>query len=71
MNCEQDLAAYVMQPLMLQSIVENAIMHGFKNVKKEKEIVINVYENGKDIFISVWDNGVGIEKKKLSVLWRI
>ncbi len=30
--------------------------------------MINVYENGKDIFISVWDNGVGIEKKKVKCI---
>ncbi len=55
--------------LLLQPIIENAIIHGMETAS-EGQIRINIEGYPKDgsIFISVTDNGTGIEPKRLEEL---
>jgi len=50
--------------MLLQPLVENAIMHGLNNVP-EARINICVYNEGKRLRIDVCDNGAGIDEDKL------
>ena len=61
--------AIKMPPMLIQPIVENAIIHGLK--EKDKNGIINI-EVAKDknnfICISIKDNGVGIDNEKIDIL---
>jgi len=46
-------------PLILQPFVENAIVHGFKELKRQGQITICCKEENKHLIIDVIDNGVG------------
>ncbi len=49
-------------PLFLQPFVENAIWHGIANKKGEKQIKLQIFEEGDFIRIELVDNGIGIHK---------
>lgn len=51
-------------PLLIQPIVENAILHGIVPSKSKGILVISVNEENNGISITVEDNGVGIEASK-------
>lgn len=55
---------YLIPPLILQPILENAIEHGFKNAKNRGNIDIVFRLNNSDLFIEITDNGVGINSGK-------
>ncbi len=50
--------------LIIQPLIENSILHNFKN-KKELNIDVNCYVKDKNLVIEVNDNGEGIDKKLL------
>ena len=53
-------------PLLLQPFIENAIEHGFKNLKKEGLITLNIYRNKNYICYEIIDNGIGYDTEKNS-----
>ena len=55
--------------LLLQTLVENAVVHGFENMDKEGTIIIrNEYLKDEDaILFTVADNGVGMTENKLNL----
>lgn len=72
LHIPEEIQDYYTIKLILQPLVENAICHGIK--EKDRVVTINiegiVMENefGKQIQLTVSDNGVGIEKEKLKEL---
>lgn len=48
--------------IVLQPLVENSIKHGFSNIDHKGKIRISAVEKDGDIYISVFDNGIGIKK---------
>lgn len=48
-------------PMLLQPFIENAIEHGFKNLKTAGEIQFNVSTSKNYLIMQVIDNGIGIE----------
>ena len=55
---EDDMA---LPPMLLQPLVENAIMHGILPMKQKGNIKIVFYTNNNQLFIEVEDDGIGIE----------
>ncbi|MBL7795704.1 MAG: histidine kinase [Saprospiraceae bacterium] len=54
--------ALVVPPLLVQPLVENAILHGIRPLSgREGEIRVRVTEDGDDLVFSVEDNGVGMD----------
>jgi two-component system sensor histidine kinase LytS len=51
---------FLIPPLTLQPIVENAIKHGILKKKNGGKVIIAVTETEEMVYISVLDNGVGI-----------
>lgn len=51
-----------MLQLTLQPIVENCIIHGFKEVEKDMEIIIKAYIKEETLYIEICDNGRGMSK---------
>lgn len=48
-------------PMLLQPFIENAIEHGFKNLKTKGEIQFQVSTSKNYLIMQVIDNGIGIE----------
>lgn len=65
--CHIDLEPEIMElpvhKLLLQPFVENAILHGFKEMDKECRLQINIKGDGDFIEIEIRDNGCGIPAK--------
>ena len=60
-----DTELLAIPPVTLQTFVENAIWHGFKNNERENELKIQITDIGDDLQISIHDNGVGRNIKKI------
>ena len=59
---------YMILPLIIQPIVENAFAHGIESAKSNGKITINVRYKGDKIEISVSDNGQGMTLERLREL---
>ena len=57
-----ELEERIVPKLILQPIVENAILHGLKECE-EGSIFINIYEKDDVLLIEVSDDGIGIEEE--------
>ncbi|MEG2678175.1 MAG: ATP-binding protein, partial [Oscillospiraceae bacterium] len=57
-----------MPAIILQPLVENAIMHGTSSMTQEAIITIHVYEKNSNIHIHIEDNGVGMKSEDLESL---
>ncbi|BFT72148.1 sensor histidine kinase [Paenibacillus sp. P36] len=55
--------------LMLQPLVENAIIHGLSGSECEGEVLIRIYEESKELRIDVRDNGKGMSKDQIKALF--
>lgn len=59
---------YMILPLVIQPVVENAFVHGIESCKDNGHIDIRVYYSGDNVVIDVKDNGVGMNDEKLHEL---
>ena len=64
-NCPEELREILIPKLLLQPIVENSFLHGFKDVHYKKETKIIIQRSGENIIIRILDNGCGISKQQL------
>lgn len=51
--------------LLIQPLVENAILHGLNHREKENRIVIRVIQDGQQLAIKVEDNGIGMTTEEI------
>lgn len=63
----QTKALYIL-PLLLQPIVENALLHGLEEKESGGEITISIYKNEELLFIDIGDNGRGMSEPELAAL---
>lgn len=63
---EPGLDDYKVFPLLIQPIVENAIVHGLEPKEERGHLTLTIVDDGKDITITVHDNGVGMTPKRLT-----
>ncbi|WP_159885626.1 sensor histidine kinase [Paenibacillus puerhi] len=56
-------------PMILQPVVENAIVHGMKNVLKDGKIYIFLNEDEDHIRIEITDNGAGMPEEQIARLF--
>ena len=54
--------------MIIQPIVENAIIHGLEPKEKDGKIILSVYATEKRLVINVEDNGIGIPANKLELI---
>ncbi len=67
-SIEQGMKKYQIPCLLIQPLVENAILHGMLDMKGRGIIKISAYTKNVTAFIEVEDNGVGISKEKLEII---
>lgn len=66
---EESLNDIPMLNLLLQPVVENAIEHGVRKLRKRKgRIVIRAWEEAPYLFLEVEDNGVGMTQEQLQTI---
>lgn len=54
---------------VLQPLVENALIHAFPDINNERNAIeVSAYTEGDLLFLSVEDNGMGIERARLDAL---
>ncbi|MGE5605018.1 MAG: sensor histidine kinase, partial [Bacteroidota bacterium] len=54
--------------LIIQPVVENACVHGIESISQNRKIKICILLKGEYLHISISDNGIGIDKLRLSEL---
>lgn len=64
-SIDDDVMSEVLPPLTLQPIVENAVMHGFKDKENECVLEVIMSRKGRNVFVSVKDNGKGMDEKTI------
>lgn len=66
---DMNLKEYQILPLLLQPIVENAIIHGLEGIEENGQISIDVKTNYDEfLLIDIYDNGLGMTEDALSSL---
>jgi len=63
-----ELEDFMIKPLIIQPIVENAIQHGIEERQGAHRVSIQVERNPTGILITVADDGKGMEPQQLSLL---
>lgn len=69
-DIEEGFEQVTLPTMTLQPLVENAVKHGLKYMKKGSEIVISVKADGDMVKITVSDNGKGMTEEQVSQLLR-
>lgn len=64
-NADKDIFDCKTVKLILQPLVENSIIHGFKDMKSGGLITVNVRREADKILFEVIDNGCGIQNESL------
>ncbi|MFW6015772.1 MAG: sensor histidine kinase [bacterium] len=65
---DEKLYNYKVPNLVLQPIIENAIIHGLEKIKENGKVTVSAYLTQKRLIINVEDNGVGMNIEKLDYL---
>ena len=65
---DERLKDQLMLKLVLQPLVENAIYHGIKLIRRPGTIVVRGWLEGQRMHFSVTDSGIGIPKEKLEAV---
>ena len=64
-NIDTEILMYRIPKLLLQPIVENALIHGIEPMEGQGLLVLKGYKEADNIKIVITDNGVGIPPEKL------
>ncbi|MDD3457311.1 histidine kinase [Sphaerochaeta sp.] len=69
MHVDEKLDAYCLPTMLLQPLVENAILHGMRGKQGYGSIVVNARYQQDHAVLTVEDNGVGMRKEVLDTLF--
>ena len=67
-DVDESLLEYMCNKITIQPFIENAIYHGLDRMVDEGAIRICVHGDGKDIVITVSDNGLGMTKEQCETI---
>jgi sensor histidine kinase YesM len=68
-DIDESLLAVRAPYLVLQPLVENAIIHGIEPLEKGGCLKISVYKQEDNVIVEIQDNGVGITQSRISQLF--
>lgn len=60
---DKDALSEVIPPLTLQPIVENAIMHAFKDKENDCVLEVTIKKHQEGVYVGIKDNGKGMSKE--------
>ncbi|WP_067842191.1 cache domain-containing sensor histidine kinase [Amphibacillus sediminis] len=69
-NVNGDVSNYRVFPLLIQPLVENAIIHGLEPKVGMGELIITITEHEQHLEIDVEDNGIGMDQERLDHIRR-
>lgn len=64
-NIDEELVNVQVPSMILQPLVENSINHGLRGIEWENIVELSIYREGRNICISVRDNGAGMSDEKI------
>lgn len=67
-NVEDELLGVEVPKLLLEPLVENALIHGFKGVNDFRIITIDCFVDSQLIYIQIQDNGIGMSEEEINNL---
>ncbi len=59
---DQELCHYEIPNMMIQPLVENAILHGLRHMDEKGSLQLKIYEKENRIVFEICDDGIGFEK---------
>ncbi|GEM_PF-174520 len=62
---EPDTLEVLLPPLLVQPLIENAIVHGLENKETEGNVALHAVRIGDEVLIDVMDNGAGTTPERL------
>ena len=65
-DVEEELWSYPVPKLLLQPVVENAMVHGLSKKEQGGRVHVRIWEQGKRLVISVADTGLGMSEECLA-----
>ena len=69
-NVPETLLDYLVPNLVIQPIVENAMVHGLEKKIGAGSLAIRAFQNGEDICFEISDNGPGMDQDKIETLFK-
>jgi two-component system sensor histidine kinase YesM len=63
-----NLHNYDILPLLLQPVVENAVLHGFEEMESGGVLKVDILKAGENLIIEIRDNGSGMTERELQDL---
>ncbi|MDQ6422686.1 sensor histidine kinase [Paenibacillus sp. LHD-117] len=70
LDVDEGCASVEVPPLVIQPIVENAVVHGLDHVEQGGFVSVRAYETGDHVRIEIKDNGSGIEASRMEAINR-
>lgn len=67
-DIDDDALMYSLPKISIQPLVENAVNHGLKNKRGEKNIYIKIWQTEGKLYVMVKDDGVGMDAEKFNRL---
>ena len=64
-NIDEEVTEVRVPSMILQPIVENAVNYGIRDIDWEGHIDLKVYKEGGFVFLSIKDNGAGMEQDQI------
>ena len=64
----EDTKEHPLLPLIIQPLVENAVVHGLENKEEKGLVTVNIYFTEEFLHVLVRDNGTGMDQMKLESL---
>lgn len=70
MKCDDEILNYKILRMIVQPLIENAILHGAAEDEKLVDIGLSIKQDDQNIIIVVEDNGVGMTNENINSLWK-
>ena len=65
-NITEPIEKILIPPLLIQPFVENALLHGLRNIQHKGRIQIKLWKINEHVIAEIADNGIGIDKSTIN-----
>jgi two-component system sensor histidine kinase YesM len=67
---DPEILSLIIPKFLLQPFVENSILHGFSRRSGQYKLRISGRILGEDVFLTIEDNGVGMQAEQIETMWQ-